>query len=211
MRTEQLISIISADDTAPRQISSRLMLWGGLSLVVCGALAVVLHGIRQHLMQAMMDPVTSMKWVLPLLVGVVALAASLTLSRPQTRHVPAAWAVSGVGLAAGVWLVLAILGTPADLVWPIMRGQTFVTCLLTVTAISLPVLAVVLMILRDGASPSPTFSGALAGLCVGGFSAFIYAFGCDQDHPLFFLTWYGLGMIISMGIGALAGCRLLRW
>ncbi|SES89443.1 NrsF family protein [Paracoccus homiensis] len=211
MRTEQLISIISADDTAPRQIGPRLVGWGGLSLLACGAVAIALRGVRPHLAQAMADPVALMKWALPLGVGAVALIASLTLSRPQTRRVPAAWVAAGLGLVAAFWLVLAILGTPPDRVWPIMRGQTALTCLMTVTGISVPTLAVVLVLLRDGASPAPAYSGALAGLGVGGLAAFIYAFRCDQDQPLFFLTWYGLGMIISMVIGGLAGRRLLRW
>lgn len=211
MRTEQLIRVIAADDLPPQPITPRLLGWGGVTLLLCGAVALTVLGLRPQLGQALTHPVTAMKWLLPLLVGAASLAGALALTRPQTRRVPSVRVAASVGVVAGLWLAVALLGTPVDRIWPEMRGQTSLVCLLTVTGMSLPTLAVVLAILREGASPAPARSGALAGLAVGGFATFIYAFRCDQDQPLFFLTWYSLAMLISMAVGALAGRRLLRW
>ena len=38
-----------------------------------------------------------------------------------------------------------------------------------------------------------------------------YALSCTADSPLFFLTWYGAGIMFSAIAGALVGGRLLRW
>jgi hypothetical protein len=38
-----------------------------------------------------------------------------------------------------------------------------------------------------------------------------YSLYCVQDNPLFFLTWYGVAILIAMAAGAAIGGRLLRW
>lgn len=198
--------------TPPQPIAPRLLARGGMVLLSVGLAAIViLGGVRPDLGAAMVGPVTAMKWLLPLAVALSSLLAALALTRPQVRHAPAAWGAAVIAGLAAVWLVFALVTTPADSLWPTMLGKTALVCLGSVIGISIPTLAVTLAVLRDGASPNPIRSGALAGLTVGGFAAAIYALHCNQDQPLFFLTWYGLGMLIVCAAGALAGWRLLRW
>ena len=65
--------------------------------------------------------------------------------------------------------------------------------------------------LRRGASLAPALSGALAGLTGGAAAAAIYALHCPEDHPLFFVTWYGAAVLLVAGAGALLGRQWLRW
>ncbi len=53
--------------------------------------------------------------------------------------------------------------------------------------------------------------GAAAGLLAGAIGAALYATHCPDDSPLFVATWYTLAIGFVVGLGALAGSRLLRW
>ena len=51
----------------------------------------------------------------------------------------------------------------------------------------------------------------MAGLVAGGIGALIYATHCTEDNPMFYGTWYTLGIAIVAGIGAGLGPKVLRW
>ncbi|MBD3765305.1 MAG: DUF1109 family protein, partial [Rhodobacterales bacterium] len=38
-----------------------------------------------------------------------------------------------------------------------------------------------------------------------------YALHCTEDSPLFFVLWYGLGILVPTLAGAWLGRRLLAW
>ncbi len=42
-------------------------------------------------------------------------------------------------------------------------------------------------------------------------AAAVYSLHCPEDSPLFFLLWYGLGIVIAGAAGARLGSRVLRW
>lgn len=211
MRTEQLIAILSKDEVVPGPIPQRILLLAGAALVLAGFVATQILGMRGDLAQAMLAPVTAMKWLLPLGVALPALSAMLSLTRPQTSGVPVLRVALIVGILAGLWLLSSILSMPGELRWPAIRGSSMPQCLTAVVSISIIPLGLAFWILRDGASPAPIYCGACTGLAAGGLSAAIYALHCNEDSPLFFLTWYGLGILIVAGLGAIAGRYLLRW
>lgn len=211
MQTDSLISLLSADDTPPRPIRSRLLLQAGLGLLASAAIALSLLGIRPDLIAALGDPVTLMKWLLPLAAGLPALYVALRLTRPQVRFVPLQVVSVLIGCAALGWLLVAAMTAVPGTLWPGMRGNTAMICVTSVALIGVVPLYFGLRILKDGASTSPARSGAMLGLASGGLAAALYALHCNEDAPLFFLTWYGIGMLILTAIGALAGRRVLRW
>ncbi len=100
---------------------------------------------------------------------------------------------------------------PASDWMPAMMGQSNGQCVGFITLMALPLLAVALWALRDGASTRPAVSGALAGLLAGGAAAVVYSLHCTEDSPLFYAVWYGLAVLIATGVGAALGSRVLRW
>lgn len=211
MRTDRLIDVLAVDDTTPRPIGPRLMMQAGPALIATAVLALSILGIRPDLGAALANPTTLMKWLLPLAVAIPALRAALRLTRPQIRRTPAQFIPALIGVLALVWLALAAASTAPDQLWPQMRGRTALICLTSVTFIGLAPLLVGLRILREGACVSPTVSGAMLGLASGGLAAALYALHCNQDAPLFFLTWYGLAILGLVAAGALLGRHFLRW
>ncbi|WP_182912931.1 NrsF family protein [Paracoccus onubensis] len=211
MNTDQLVSVLAFDDTPPRPISPRVMGMSGLWLLAAAAIALLILGVRDDLLQAMTAPVTAMKWLLPLGIAIPALLAAIALSRPVTWRVPILWMALAVGMGAVLWLLLSIMGTPADQLMPDMWGNSRFVCLTAIVGISILPLGTALWVLQDGASPAPGLSGACTGLAVGGFAAAVYALHCNEDEPLFFLIWYSLGILIVAALGAIAGRSLLRW
>lgn len=211
MKTDQLIAILAGDTVVPRQVPPRVFGFTVAGLVLPAAMALLILGVRGDLMQAMSAPVTMMKWLLPLGVALPAIVAAARLTRPQTRRVPMLWIALATGIAAVAWLLLSVITTPAPDVLTGVLGSSRQACLTSIISISVVPLALAIWVMRDGASPAPMHCGACIGLAVGGLSAAIYALHCTEDAPLFFLTWYGLGILIVTGIGAMAGHYLLRW
>ncbi len=84
-------------------------------------------------------------------------------------------------------------------------------CLESIPFLAAAPLVAVLLALRQGAPEHPALAGAAAGLFAGAIGAAFYATHCPDDSPLFVAAWYTLGITIVIGIGALAGSRVLRW
>ena len=56
-----------------------------------------------------------------------------------------------------------------------------------------------------------SLAGALAGLFSAGLAATLYASQCNDDSPLFVITWYSLATALVTAVGAFAGSRFLRF
>jgi hypothetical protein len=90
-------------------------------------------------------------------------------------------------------------------------GKTMVTCLIAIPVLSILPVAAILMSLRNGAPTAPKLAGFVAGIAGGGFAAMVYATHCIEDSPLFYVTWYGVAIMIVAAVSTLAGDRFLRW
>lgn len=211
LSTDDLIARLAATPQ-PAPGPARPLAWAPLAaLALFGGPVLAALGLRPDLALAMGDPVTVTKWALPLTVAGLCFVLALRLTRPEARLGARALLFAPVlGLAAAlVAAALADLPPPA---WgAVIRGGTRAACLLSVVGLSLAPLAASLWALRRGASTAPRLSGLLAGLGAGGLAAALYALHCIEDAPPFFVTWYGLGILLAGGLGALLGPRVLRW
>jgi len=210
MKTDRLIAVLAADARAERSLGAGL--WAGLvpALALSAAGLLVLFGPRPDLFAALADPLSGLRYVLPLTLFLTGLAIALRIARPEGRPGGVVWGFAAVvGLASVLWL-WAFVTTPADLRGMAITGKTVVTCLTTIPVLSLLPVAAVLAMLRRGVVGRPVQGGAMAGLAGGGAGAAIYALHCTEDSPLFFITWYGLAILIVTGLAALAGRYLLR-
>ena len=128
----------------------------------------------------------------------------------------------GPGLAAplGVIACVAVMATLAAMeilhaapaaVPSLFVGMHAQACSLRILALSAPVYAVVVVVLRRFAPTRLTAAGAAAGLLAGAVAASVYNLGCMETTATFVLIWFTLGIAVCAGLGALIGPRLLRW
>lgn len=211
MKTDDLIALMAADLQPAKPLGPQVTaaIAGGAGLA--GGLFLSVTGLRPTLGAALTDPVTLMKWLLPVAIVAAALPLILRLIRPEAQLRRRGWAFAPIAGAAAALFALALIGTPADARLAELRGQTLIACLTSITAIALPALLAGLTVMRRGATTAPLLAGGLIGLACGAAAATLYALHCPEDNPLFFVTWYGAAILLVGLIGAIAGRRLLRW
>lgn len=213
MKTEQLITMLATQagpvDTrsAQRRFGAALG-WGLFGSVLVMALWL---GVRSDIAQAAQLPMFWVKLLAPAIIAVAALAASARLGRPGM----------GVGLlpliplavAAALWLlaIQVLLDAAPGERTVLLFGQTWLTCPLAITLLSLPVLGAAFWALKGLAPTRPAHAGFGAGLLAGAAGAAVYALHCPEMAAPFLAVWYVLGMAIPATLGALLAPRLLRW
>ena len=144
----------------------------------------------------------------------LAVASSLVMYRIGRPGVPFrwwAWSLS-VPLALIVGAAVFEISVMPPETWAAqMIGHNSRLCLTIIPSLSLGPLACFLLTLRHGAPSRPELAGGVAGLASAGIAATFYAANCDDDSPLFVLLWYPIAISVVVGIGALAGRKLLQW
>ena len=135
--------------------------------------------------------------------------ATLKLSYPEGR-LGLGWLLLPLGILL-LGLGLEMSDAPSSS-WPArLWGASPAACFLCVTALSLPILAAVLVALRNGAPTHPRLCGAMAGLLAGGIAAALYTLHCPENSLLFVASWHVLAVLTVTIFGALAAGRWLRW
>ena len=84
-------------------------------------------------------------------------------------------------------------------------------CILTILGVSLPPLAILLVVMRIGAPTQPALAGAIAGSLSGALGAAAYALACKNDGGLFVAIWYPVAILVMAALGAVIGKRALAW
>lgn len=208
-RTEALIRDLAARPL-PRPLSPLTLagaMLAGMALGLGAFLAV--FGLRPDLTVAMQGLPVQAKSALPLAILALALWRAVASARPGATVRLWPLALPAAAAAALVAHRLATMG-PAP-VWAEIRGQTALACLVSLSALSALPLAAGLRLMRRGAPTRPGLSGGLLGLAAGAGVAAGYALHCTEDSPLFFVVWYGLGILVPTLAGAWLGRRLLAW
>ncbi len=213
MKTDDLVTML-ANGVAPvpRHAASRRMTWAvavglPLSLVILFAE----YGLRRDLVEVMFWPMFWFKLLFPACIAVAGFVMLRRLARPGVPVGSAWWAA--VLPAVGVWLLATVawLGAPADARMPMLMGQTWKTCALSICLIGLPVFVAAIVALRSLAPTRPALAGAAAGALAGGIGGSVYALHCMELAAPFLAVWYVGGIVLAIAIGAVAGPRLLRW
>lgn len=213
MNTDQLIALLAAGN-AP--VSSRAwirlpamatVLGTGFALLLMGALM----GLRPDLAQAVYLPMFWVKLLFPLTLAVAAFVATSRLSRPGMPLGQVGWALAmPVALIWALGIAAWAGATPAER--PVLLfGETWLECMIFVSALAIPAFVALITALRRLAPTRPALAGAMAGLLSGAVAASAYALHCPELHAPFIGIWYLIGMAIPAVAGALAGPRLLRW
>lgn len=168
-------------------------------------------GLRDTFFASLAEPRFLFKFVFSLTLAASGFLLAWRLSRPGVDLGLAGKMV----LLAPALVVAASLAemavTPSNLWAARMIGHNAVHCLLAIPAMSLAPLAGLFAALRHGAPGDGRRAGAAAALASAGLAATLYAMNCPDDSPLFLAVWYMIATSIVVGLGWLAGGRLLRW
>ena len=215
MKTEQLISALVADRTpagpgAARTFSGRLL--GALALggAISFGLFLVTLGPRPDLMPALHTWRFDFKIALMIVTLLLAFGFCRAVARPVQPAHPARRLLVPLGALLAALIVELVL-VPSGSWGTRLVGSNSMICLPMIPFFSLAPLVALLAMLRSGAPASPALAGAAAGLLAAACGATLYAFHCFDDSPLFVATWYSLAAIVVVGVGAIAGHRLLKW
>ena len=134
----------------------------------------------------------------------------MALLYPEERSAHPLRLALPLALAAGLWGG-GFVTLPDAARFAQFTPLAIVECVGLILVIAALPLWVVLRLSARGAPTRPALTGALAGLVVGSGAAAGYSFFCLQDNPLFYVTWYGTAIALTMIAGAWLGARRLRW
>ena len=214
---DPLIDSLVADLRAvtPRRLPREAALLAGL-VVLETLLFLLLRDTRPDMPQAMTTAAFWWKSASLAIVAITAAAAALVSLDP---------AVTTGRRLSRLWTALAIIAPAAlALGWLIDAGasggtallarldwQNGLDCLLNIALLSLPPVLALGVLMRRGAPTRPGRTALAAGLAAAGFGAFIFAFHCDHDDPLYILVWYAGAVALVAGVARLVLPRLTRW
>jgi hypothetical protein len=213
MKTNDLIAMLATEASATPTVSPLRRCAQAIAAGVAVSLVLVLTlwGLNPEL-NALAH--TQAFWV-----KVVWLVLTCTFAAPVVMHL----ARPGVAAGRGVWGIAAALVGMAILAWmqvatvdadtgmQLMLGRSWQECSASIAALSVPLLAALLWMLRGMAPTRPALAGASAGLLAGSLASLVYSLHCTETAYAFVAVWYVAGIAVMAGIGALLGSRLLRW
>jgi len=212
MRTDDLIATLSGELEPVKAGAVMRTLLAAIALGLAGSALVMLLalGLRHDLVAAL----SSFGLWLKLAYTFAIAAFGFWLVERAGR--PGAPFTLGLRLLALPVLVIALVAaaqllTPGADMPDLVMGHSARVCPFLVVMVSLPMLIASFWGLRRLAPTRLTLAGALAGLFAGGAGAFVYAFHCPETAAPFVALWYSAGILLTAGIGALMGPRLLRW
>jgi hypothetical protein len=210
MKTDELIAALAAD-TQP-QPPVALHLTRAILVAACVSVAAfaLFWGPRADLGAAFAS-FAALKTLVPLVLMLSALPFALALAQPGVLSARRAAALGGV-ITLAVLAFLTALGLQGlDGLASALRVPGLLTCLMSIPALAVPLLAATLWGLSAGAVLRPALTGAVAGLAAGGLAAAIYSIYCDEDTVLFVLSAYPTAIALVALAGAVLGPRALRW
>jgi hypothetical protein len=213
MKTDQLVTMLATQVApVPRHAAFRRFAGAGLVGVALGAVWMVLaFGLRGDLARVVLAAGFWAKLLLPACIVGAGLVLAQRLGRPGVAGGRAWWAVWLPLLAIwGVALTVLAQAPPEDRL-PLVMGQTWRSCALSIGMLSIPAFVSALLALRSLAPTRPALAGAAAGLMAGGVGAFVYAFHCPEADAPFLAVWYVAGMALPVLAGAVLGPRVARW
>ncbi|MET0659203.1 MAG: DUF1109 domain-containing protein [Steroidobacteraceae bacterium] len=213
MKTEALIQSLAATvkPVSRHAVGQRIALGLVGGAVVTMLLIVAVLGLRPDLGAAMRGFPLWMKWLYTASLGIVAVAATSNLARPEGKSLRQLWLLAvPILLLAGIGIA-ELAYAPEGETLAMWLGGSWQVCPWIVLVLSLPIFLGLLWSYRRFAPTRLRAAGATAGLSAGAWAATLYCMHCPEVSAMFVLTWYSLGIGLATLLGALVGPRLLRW
>ena len=138
--------------------------------------------------------------------GSLAILAGIACAVAIRSFSPTARPRGGLMLAGALAVVAMIAGmfvAPAG-----VSGHTLIErlepvhgllCAASIFVLSLPIVAILGMLMRRAAPTQPNLSALASGVAASTCGAFVFAFCCPFNDPLYVVVWYSAGCIAVMG------------
>ena len=163
---------------------------GGLEL----ALVLALGTMRPDMARAIGHPF--MWWKLGSLALLVAISA-FTAVRSFSPMISPRRGLSLTMILIGLAVVLGAMVGPDGSVAPTITERLAplhgLGCAAGIVILSLPMLGILSIFMRKGASTHAEGSALAVGLAGGSWGAFVFAFCCPVNDPIYIVAWYSLG------------------
>lgn len=211
--SDDLIAQLSADIRPIRKHALRGRLAIGLAIgaVIAAAVMIPWIGLRSDLTVAISTPIFWIKFGFTLALAAFGFYATERLSRPGgSLRLPLIGVFAVIALTGAAGIVQILGAGPADL-RALVLGGTALVCPFYIVALSTPVFAASVLVMRRLAPTNLPAAGFAAGLLSGAAGAWVYAFHCGESGLPFITLWYTAGILAMALIGALLGRWLLRW
>ena len=213
MKTNDLIAMLATDASATPTVSPlrRCAKATAAGVAISLALVLTLWGLNPELNALAHTQTFWVKVVWLVLTCTFAMPVVMHLSRPGVAAGRGVWGIAAA-LAGMAMLALAQVATvDANTGMQLMLGGSWQICSASIAALSVPLLAALLWMLRGMAPTRPAMAGASAGLMAGAIAGLVYSLHCPETAYAFLAVWYVAGMAVMTVVGALLGSRLLRW
>ena len=213
MKTNDLIAMLAAEASATPTVSPLRHCAQAIAagMAVSLVLVLTLWGLNPELNALARTQAFWVKVVWLVLTCLFAAPVVMHLSRPGIAAGRGVWGIAAA-LLGMVMLALAQVATvDADTGMQLMLGGSWQICSASIAALSVPLLAALLWMLRGMAPTRPALAGASAGLMAGALASLVYSLHCTETAYAFVAVWYVAGIAVMAGVGALLGSRLLRW
>jgi hypothetical protein len=212
MKTNDLIAMLATEAGPPPVSHLRLCTQAVTAgLTVSLVLVLTLWGLNPELSALAHTQAFWVKVLWLVLTCTFATPVVLHLSRPGAAAGRGGWGIAASLAGMALLAIWQIASVDADTGKQLMLGQSWQTCCASILALSVPLLATLLWMLRNMAPTRPALAGASAGLMASAMASLVYSLHCPETAYAFLAVWYVAGMVLMSGIGALMGMRLLRW
>lgn len=213
MKTNDLIAMLAAEASATPTVSPLRHCAQAIAagMAVSLVLVLTLWGLNPELNALARTQAFWVKVVWLALTSLFAVPVVMHLARPGVAAGRGVWGIAVALVGMALLALMQVATVDADTGIQLMLGESWQICSASIAALSVPLLAALLWMLRGMAPTRPALAGASAGLMAGALASLVYSLHCTETAYAFVAVWYVAGIAVMAGVGALLGSRLLRW
>lgn len=211
--TDDLIDRLSAElQPTPKRAIPRRLSMALIPGTIVSAVAMLLWlGLRPDLAEAIFGMMFWWKFLYTAIFAVLAFWAVARLARPGGSMRKPMIALFALIALAGALGIAQLMIMPPEMSRVLVMGGTALVCPFYIAALSIPIYAATVWVMRRLAPTNLAGAGFAAGLLAGSTAAWVYAFHCGENGMPFLAIWYTTGILISAIGGAILGRWALRW
>lgn len=180
-----------------RTSSARLVALVGLLAAAQGAIAFALGEVRTDLANGELSAILLWRIIASATLAGLAATAAIRLRSPlqSTSGWPTAALSVALAVVAAGWALDLVHPSPLPLLVR-LRPMAGLHCVAVVIANGLPVLGLIAVMLRRGATVRPAAASAWAGLAAASTGGLVWALACPIDDPVYATLWYAIGFAL---------------